>query len=153
MPCPTPAFTVNGTTSETDIQGKLTCRRLKCYEDISASSITTTGNISSGGPVSIENGDLTLVNGKINVKGWSIEEAPDYVFEKDYKLPKLNEVETYVKEHKHLVDVPSATDMNKNGLDLTSMNMKLLKKVEELTLYTIEQNKRIETLEKKLEKR
>lgn len=106
------------------------------------------------GNLTITKGNLSVTNGKINVKGWSIEEAsPDYVFEKDYKLPSIKEVETYVKENKHLAGVPSAKDMSKNGLDLTVMNMKLLKKVEELTLYTIEQNKRIEALEKKLEKR
>jgi len=105
----------------------------------------------TSGDVTITKGNLSVTNGKINVKGWSIDEAPDYVFEKDYKLPKLNEVETFVKEHKHLADVPSAKDMNKNGLDITSMNMKLLKKIEELTLYTIEQNKKIEVQDKKLQ--
>jgi hypothetical protein len=113
----------------------------------------TAGNITAAYGLTVASGDLSVTNGKINVKGWSIEEAPDYVFEKGYKLPSIKAVESYVKEHKHLSDVPSAKDMNKEGIDLTSMNMKLLKKVEELTLYTIEQNKRIEALEKKLEKR
>jgi hypothetical protein len=118
------------------------------------------------GDVAITKGNLNVTNGKINVKGWSIEEAPDYVFEKDYKLAKLNDVESFVKDHKHLPDMPSAKEINKKGIDLTEMNMTLLKKVEELTLYTIdqnkklqaqnmkilEQNKRIDALEKKVSK-
>jgi hypothetical protein len=105
------------------------------------------------GDVAITKGNLSVTTGKINVKGWSIEEAPDYVFDKGYQLPKLSEVEKFVKENKHLSEVPSAKEMNSKGVDLVSMNMKLLKKVEELTLYTIEQNKRIEALENRLEKK
>jgi len=92
-------------------------------------------------------GDVT-VSGKLKINSWTIE-APDYVFERDYKLPSLKEVEKQITTHKHLPDMPSAADMKKNGIDLTEMNMKLLKKVEELTLYVIAQNKKIEALEKK----
>lgn len=88
------------------------------------------------------------VNGKINVKNWSIE-APDYVFAKDYKLRDLNEVNSYIAENKHLPEVPSADEIKKGGVDLTQMNMTLLKKVEELTLYVIDQNKKIQALEAK----
>ena len=58
----------------------------------------------------------------------------------------LNEVEAFVKENKHLPNVPSATEMVENGLDVAQMDAKLLEKVEELTLYIIEQNKQIEEL-------
>ncbi len=61
----------------------------------------------------------------------------DYVFEPDYKLAPLAEIEAYTKEHKHLPEVPSAKDMTENGVDMAAMNMVLLKKVEELTLHAI----------------
>jgi hypothetical protein len=76
--------------------------------------------------------------------------VPDYVFEPDYDLPALDEIEAYVKEHKHLPEIPSAKEIEKEGLDLAEMNLLLLKKVEELTLIIIEQNKRILSLETKV---
>jgi hypothetical protein len=69
--------------------------------------------------------------------------APDYVFEKDYNLLSLPEIEKYINQHKHLPEVPSAKEMEKDGVKLMEMNMLLLKKVEELTLYLIEQHKSI----------
>jgi len=61
----------------------------------------------------------------------------------------LNKVADYVKENKHLPDVPSAADVKKEGIDLGSMDAKLLKKIEELTLYVIQQQKQIDELQKK----
>jgi|GEM_PF-3178688 len=92
-------------------------------------------------------GDMQ-VQGKIMMNNWTIE-APDYVFEKGYKLPSLKEVEKNIAKVKHLPGVPSAAEMKK-GVDLTEMNMTLLKKVEELTLYVINQNKEIEHLKSKI---
>jgi hypothetical protein len=71
----------------------------------------------------------------------------DHVFKTDYKLQTLNEVENYIKTNNRLPDMPSATDVKENGYTLHDMNVKLLQKVEELTLYSIEQNKKIEELE------
>ncbi len=85
----------------------------------------------------------------VKINNWTIE-APDYVFEKDYNLPSLSAVEKHIVIEKHLPGVPSAAEMKKNGVDLSEMNMTLLQKVEELTLYVIEQNKKIEALEKKV---
>jgi len=73
----------------------------------------------------------------------------DYVFEPDYRLAPLSEIDAYVRENKHLPEVPSASEMESNGVDLAKMNMLLLKKVEELTLHAIEQEKRIQALERK----
>lgn len=64
--------------------------------------------------------------------------VPDYVFKVDYKLKSLQEVEKYIKENKHLPEIPSAQEIEKNGLMLAEMNMNLLKKIEEITLYMIE---------------
>jgi len=77
--------------------------------------------------------------------------VPDYVFANDYKLKSLNEVEQYIKENSHLPEIPSAQEIEKNGLMMAEMNINLLKKIEELTLYMIEQNKSIEYLKKEIE--
>lgn len=65
--------------------------------------------------------------------------GPDYVFESTYELPTLEELAAYVNLNKHLPEVPSASAMNENGINLGEMNMLLLKKVEELTLYLLQQ--------------
>ena len=64
--------------------------------------------------------------------------VPDYVFEPDYALRPLAEVATFIEQNKHLPDVPSAADVAAEGLDITEMQFALLKKVEELTLYTLD---------------
>ncbi|SFC66676.1 hypothetical protein SAMN04487891_1205 [Flagellimonas taeanensis] len=74
--------------------------------------------------------------------------GPDYVFKEDYDLKPLEEVQNYIKEHGHLPNIPSAKEMGTNGIQLGEMNMKLLEKIEELTLYIIEQNRKIDELEK-----
>jgi hypothetical protein len=86
------------------------------------------------------------VNGDIHateVKVTSTVPAPDYVFASDYKLKSLQEVEEYIKQNSHLPEIPSAEEIDKNGLMLAEMNMNLLKKVEELTIYAINQEKKI----------
>ncbi len=75
----------------------------------------------------------------------------DYVFADKYKLKPLTEVEQYVKANKHLPEVPSAQDVVKDGVNLVEMDATLLKKIEELTLYVIEQNKQISEQNKKIE--
>jgi hypothetical protein len=72
---------------------------------------------------------------------------PDYVFTANYDLKTLKEVAAYIKDKGHLPNIPSAKEVATNGLLLKTMNLKLLEKIEELTLYTIQQEKRIETLE------
>ncbi|MNK32669.1 hypothetical protein D3C87_511330 [compost metagenome] len=69
--------------------------------------------------------------------------VPDYVFEPDYELKSLEEIADYVKAHKHLPEIPSAKEVRKDGLDLAEINLLLLKKVEELTLYAIKQNEEL----------
>ncbi|WP_052143789.1 tail fiber protein [Wocania ichthyoenteri] len=78
--------------------------------------------------------------------------APDYVFYKDYDLKTLNEVENYITKEGHLPNIPSAKEMEANGLLLKEMNLKLLEKIEELMLYTIQQEKEINTLKKQASK-
>ncbi|MEK6478633.1 hypothetical protein WJR50_13900 [Catalinimonas sp. 4WD22] len=71
----------------------------------------------------------------------------DYVFEKDYPLMPLQMVEQYVQQHKHLPEIPSAVEIKENGMDVAEFQNKLLQKIEELTLYIIAQEKRIQALE------
>lgn len=91
----------------------------------------------------VEEGILTE---KVKVAVKTTANWADYVFAEDYKLIPLNEVEQFTKENKHLPNVPSAKQMVENGLDVAQMDAKLMEKIEELTLYLIEQNKQIESL-------
>ncbi len=74
----------------------------------------------------------------------------DHVFNDDYQLRPLAEVENFVTTHKHLPDIPSAKSMEKNGVDIGELQIKLLQKIEELTLYVIEQDKKINEQEKRI---
>lgn len=74
----------------------------------------------------------------------------DFVFNKDYNLKSLKEVEEFIEKNNHLPEIPSAQEIKEDGYSLHDMNVKLLQKVEELTLYAIEQNKKIEALSEKI---
>ena len=87
------------------------------------------------------NGNIHTKEVKVDLVGW-----PDFVFEKEYHLPTLKEVESYIKEKGHLQNIPSAEEVEANGVKLGEMNSKLLQKIEELMLYTIQQQKEIESL-------
>ncbi|MDA9316697.1 hypothetical protein N9Q58_02140, partial [Polaribacter sp.] len=82
---------------------------------------------------------------KVQASGWS-----DFVFYKDYKLPTLKEVATHIKEKGHLQDIPSAKEVRENGIFLGEMDAKLLQKIEELTLYTLQQEKKLTRQEKEI---
>lgn len=101
------------------------------------------GNLGIG---TIAPDEKLTVKGKIHTQEVRVDMSgplvPDYVFAEDYKLKSLKEVEDFIKENRHLPEIPSAQEIEKNGLMLAEMNMNLLKKVEELTLYMIEQQKK-----------
>ncbi|WP_136444115.1 hypothetical protein [Pacificoceanicola onchidii] len=82
-------------------------------------------------------GDLTVPGNFIS--GATTLNVPDYVFEPDYDLRPLSEVSAFIAENQHLPEVPSAADVARDGLDITQMQMAQLKKIEELTLYILEQ--------------
>jgi len=92
------------------------------------------------------NGTIHSKEVKVDLLGWS-----DFVFKKNYKLPTLEEVENHIKEKGHLENIPSEEEVLKNGINLGEMDSKLLQKIEELTLYSINQNKKIEEQAKKIE--
>jgi len=83
---------------------------------------------------------------KLDVDNWA-----DFVFEDGYQLMPLEEVEAFVKDQKHLPNVPSEQELKKSGMDVQEMNAVLMQKVEELTLYLIEQNKELETMKQRIE--
>lgn len=80
----------------------------------------------------------------------AVNAGADFVFNGDYDLKSLNELDSFVKLNKHLPGIAPATQMEKDGINLAEMNIKLLQKVEELTLYLIEQNKVIQAQSKSL---
>ncbi|MCQ2958597.1 MAG: hypothetical protein MJ198_00215 [Bacteroidales bacterium] len=98
-------------------------------------------------------------NGVVNAKKIYAEEIevvatvngnkwPDYVFEEDYDLKSLDELDSFIKENKHLPGVPSAEVMKDSGMNLAEMNATLLQKLEEMTLYIIDLQGQINTLKK-----
>lgn len=91
------------------------------------------------------------IDGKLTAKEIEIKvnTGADFVFSPNYNLPTLSEVEAFVKENKHLPEIPSEKEMQENGLNLNDMQIKLLQKIEELTLYTIQLEKRVKELENK----
>ena len=85
---------------------------------------------------------------KVKVDIASTNEWADFVFEKDYKLIPLREIRNFIATNKHLPEVPTAQEAVENGIELKEMNVLLLRKIEELTLYLIQQEERISELEK-----
>lgn len=75
----------------------------------------------------------------------------DFVFDENYKLSSLAEVESFIKENKHLPEIPSAEEVKNNGIDLAEMDAKLLQKIEELTLYMIELKKENDKLKERVQ--
>ncbi len=126
------------------------------YANPGKNDLIVKGKVAIGTPLSSNpNNYILAVNGGIGAKDVRVEKIsstwPDYVFHKNYALTPLTEVAKYIDENKHLQDVPSATEVEKNGHSLGDMDAILLKKVEELTLYIIQQQKEIEALKKRLD--
>ncbi len=89
------------------------------------------------------------VKGKIHAEEVKVDlsvPGPDYVFKEGYDLRTLEETQQYIKEHGHLPNIPSAKEMERNGVELGVMNMRLLEKIEELTLHMIALKKEIDEL-------
>ncbi len=112
-------------------------------------------NANSTAPVAIgshdiANGYIVSVGGKMIAEEVRVQLKtawPDYVFHKDYTLPTLGQVDQFIKEKKHLPGIPSAKEIEESGLHLGEMEVKLMEKIEELTLYFIELDYRIKKLE------
>jgi len=100
--------------------------------------VTSTGNIIVAGKIESREVKVT------------VDAGADYVFEPEYPLRSLEDVQNHIKRHGHLPNIPSARDMEENGIQLGEMNIKLLEKIEELTLYTLQQEEKIKAQEKRL---
>jgi hypothetical protein len=102
------------------------------------------------------NNYLLGVNGKIGAKDVHVEKNsgtwPDYVFEPTYQLPSIYQTEAYIKKYKHLEGVPAAQEIEGNGYNVGDMDAILVRKIEELTLYIIRQQKEIDALKAQLER-
>ena len=96
------------------------------------------------------NGESVGFGGEISCHVLDV--APDYVFEKNYKPMSLEEIENYVNANKHLPEIPSAKEIEKKGISVGDFSLGLLKKVEELTLYMIELEKKNNGMAKEIEK-
>ncbi|PVW16533.1 hypothetical protein DDV96_04605 [Marixanthomonas spongiae] len=115
------------------------------------------GNLSTTGSINATPGDYKLyvadgiLTEKLKIALSSSDDWADYVFENNYRLRSLSELEKYIKKNKHLPGVPSAKKLEKEGIDVGKMQAKQMEKIEELTLYVISLKKEIEVLKSKLD--
>jgi hypothetical protein len=109
-------------------------------------SILNTGNMGIGTTTPTERlhvvGNIKVTG---NVLAGASENIPDYVFEPDYKLMSLKQLGSFITQEKHLPNIPSALEMKDKDVNLNEFQMKLLEKIEELTLYVVQQSKEIES--------
>lgn len=142
---------------------------IRLQTDWNGSDVDGTGGVyfglkSTDTHVMLSNGNVGLgtlkpterlsVNGKIRAQEVKVETSnwPDYVFTDEYQLLTLKETAEFIENNKHLPGVPKAAQVEQDGLSLGEMNRILLQKIEELTLHMIDKDRRIEALEKKLNK-
>lgn len=114
-----------------------------------------TGAVGIGmGATAIPAGTKLAVAGKVSCKEVEVTLTglPDFVFNQDYNLRSLYDVENFINQNKHLPDVPTESEVIKNGLNLGEMNATLLQKVEELTLYMIDLKKQNDILQARISK-
>ncbi len=81
----------------------------------------------------------------IRINDWA-----DYVFAKDYKVPNLYDIEKYYLANKHLPEIPNEKEIKENGIDVAEMNKLLLKKIEEMTILMVKQQRQIDLLNTKV---
>ena len=120
-------------------------------------TISPTGNVLIGKTSQVNTNYKLDVNGSARANEVVVNTTgADFVFDKDYELRPLEEVEKFVEQNKHLPEIESAKEMEENGLELGKMDMKLLQKIEELTLYVIDLKKEVKEMKEenqKLQKR
>lgn len=111
---------------------------MKYNGDVGMPGNLSLGTTDSKGYKLAVNGDVIANSVTVKVYPW-----PDFVFKKEYNLRSLPEVETFITKNHHLPEIPSELEISRDGLNIGQMNKLLMQKVEELTLYLIEQNKQI----------
>jgi len=115
------------------------------------SSLTVGGTLTANGKVLASAAEITDLRVAGTLRTSPTEPWADYVFEPGYKAMALKDVETFAKANGHLPEVPSAAEVQKDGIDLAKMNAILLKKIEELTLHAVAQEKRMEAQQARME--
>jgi len=112
----------------------------------------TGGQMSMGASGTVATGYKVSVDGKLIANEFTALATanwPDYVFEKSYKLRPISEVKNFIEQNKHLPNIPPASEVEKNGVQLGDMTKRLMEKVEELTLYIIQLQEQVDELKKK----
>ena len=107
------------------------------------------GTVSPQDIFHVNGGNIMVTGGSFIDDGTTLT-APDYVFEPDYQLMPIQQLGQFIEANKHLPNVPSANEIKTSGLNLSQFQMRLLEKVEELTLYTLDQHKTIQQLQARL---
>lgn len=115
--------------------------------------LDATGQVAIGNVIPAASAYKLTVTGKIICEELKVKLVssiwPDYVFDKKYKLKSLSEVEQFILKNKHLPNIPSAAEVEKNGIEVGDMQKKMMEKIEELTLYIIDLQKQIDEFKKK----
>jgi len=118
------------------------------YDILVSNKAATAANVLIGKTTQQNTSYRLDVNGKIRSNEIVVNTSgADFVFDPQYNLPSLEDVEAYIKANKHLQDIPPAAEMQRDGMNVGELNTKMLQKIEELTLYIIDQQKRINELE------
>ena len=133
-------FIANTNTMTPLVYGDFSAKYLAVGEVAAADRAAAT----SGGYRLLVKGGMITEKIKVAVAGST--DWADYVFEDNYKMLSLENVEKFIKENKHLPNVPSTMEVLANGVDVAKTDAKLLEKIEELTLYMIELNKQVKEL-------
>jgi hypothetical protein len=106
--------------------------------------------VNSGASIPV--GYMFAVDGKMIAEELKVQLSgswPDYVFSNDYKLKSYDELRSFIKTNNHLPNIPAAAEVEKNGIEVGDMQKRMMEKIEELTLYILELEKRIKTIEEK----
>ena len=149
---------VNGFIAVSDANGKMTWKDPSTigtgsvWQHNSSDIYFNTGNVGIG--TTAVTGYMLSVEGAIRTREINVDASSivwyDYILAKEYPLSSLQEVENYITKHHHLPNVPSEKEVKEKGINLGEMDAILLRKIEELTLYVIEQQKKIEELQNQL---
>jgi len=158
IPIPLAKLDVNGSfkTQSADVSGVLSANSVNIAGSLSAQSASITNSFSVNA-LSAQSANITgttYLQGNVGIgiapTQEKLEVNGSFKAQPDYQLRPLDELEQYIKQNHRLPEIPSAEEVRENGIDLGDMQGKLLMKIEELTLYTIEQQKFIENLQKRL---
>ncbi|WP_394973691.1 hypothetical protein [uncultured Croceitalea sp.] len=142
--------TLTLTTNATSGSGGSTEGDILSKSGDNVSLISNSDNLAVGRST-VPNGYKLAVEGNIRTREIRVDQDtwPDYVFDEDYILPSLEEIQKHIKEKGHLPNIPSAKEVKATGIELGKMNKLLLEKIEELTLYILQQEGRIKELERR----